>query len=380
MTSALRFHLPPPAPTSRRTVSTTSDVDEMLARNAVVAVGVSGGKDSLAVATAVGKHLDAIGHSGPRLLIHSDLGRVEWKDSLPSCERLADLMGWELVVVRRKAGDMLARWQSRWRANLRRYADLQCVKLILPWSTPSMRFCTSELKTAVITSELRKRYRSQDILNVTGIRRQESDNRAKAPVAAPMTALKRRDATGFCWNAIIEWSIEDVLQEISDAGLRLHEAYTKYGSSRVSCAFCIMSSGQDMIAASTCEDNVPLYVSLVELEAISGFGFQGTRWLADVAPHLLSAELRSRIDRAKVGAKRRVELEKLLPKHLHYTKGWPTELPSVDEADLIARVRRGVADAVGIEVAFITAPEVSMRYAQLLALKTERSARSESAR
>ena len=34
-------------------------------------------------------HLDRIGHTGPRLLIHADLGSVEWRDSLPTCERLA---------------------------------------------------------------------------------------------------------------------------------------------------------------------------------------------------------------------------------------------------------------------------------------------------
>jgi hypothetical protein len=52
---------------------------------------------------------------------------------------------------------MLALWQGRWANNLTRYRDLLCVKLILPWSTPSMRFCTSELKTAVIASALKKR-------------------------------------------------------------------------------------------------------------------------------------------------------------------------------------------------------------------------------
>lgn len=350
-------------------VATTPDVDRLLGGNAVVAVGVSGGKDSVAVALAVARHLDAIGHTGPRVLIHSDLGRVEWKDSLPACERLAAYLGWELVTVRRKAGDMLSRWEGRWLANLRRYVELECVKLILPWSTPSMRFCTSELKTAVITSALRKRFPGQDILNVTGIRRQESDNRAKMPVSSPMIALTRKNARGYAWNAIIEWAIEDVLQAIVDAGLDLHEAYVKYGASRVSCAFCIMSSGADLVAASTCEDNQPLYVRMVELEALSGFGFQGGRWLADVAPHLLSADLLERIAHAKEGAQRRVILEKMLPKHLHYTKGWPTALPSTDEADLIASVRRGVAEAVGIKVKYTNGAEVLARYSDLMAQK-----------
>lgn len=78
---------------AQRKVATTPEIDGLLNRNAVVAIGVSGGKDSVAVALAVGRHLDDIGHTGPRLLIHSDLGRVEWADSLPACERLAAKMG-----------------------------------------------------------------------------------------------------------------------------------------------------------------------------------------------------------------------------------------------------------------------------------------------
>jgi 3'-phosphoadenosine 5'-phosphosulfate sulfotransferase (PAPS reductase)/FAD synthetase len=373
--SRLRLRLPTPnqLERARRRVATTPEVESLLNRNSVVAVGVSGGKDSVAVALAVARHLDDIGHTGPRLLIHSDLGRVEWKDSLPACERLAALLGWELVVVSRSAGDMLARWEGRWAANVRRYTELECVKLILPWSTPSMRFCTSELKTAIITRELRKRFPGQDILNVTGIRRQESDNRAKMPVSAPMKDLTRKGAVGYSWNAIIEWPIEDVLQEISDAGLELHEAYTKYGTSRVSCAFCIMSAIADLEAAASCEDNHPLYVQMVELEAESGFAFQGNRWLADVAPHILSPELQARVEAAKANARRRVELESQLPKHLHYVKGWPTALPTEGEAELIARVRREVAEVLGLEVKYTTGTDVLARYAQLLAMKAAKT-------
>lgn len=361
--------LPASRPESERVVALTPQVEQLIDLNCVVALGVSGGKDSDACALAVIRHLDQVGHTGPRVLIHSDLGSIEWKDSLPSCERLAERLGLELMVVRRNAGDMMARWQGRWANNLKRYTDLSCVKLILPWSTPSMRFCTSELKTAIITSALRKRFPTEAILNVVGVRRQESANRAKMPVSQKMTKLERKNAIGVSWNAIIEWPIQDVLQEIADAGLRLHEAYTTYGTSRVSCVMCIMSSMPDLVAAASCEDNIPVYRELVELEAVSGFGFQGNRWLADVAPHHLSQDLLDRISVAKAGAAQRVAAESELPKHLLFTKGWPTSLPSVAEAELIASVRRRVADAVGIEIGFTTAESVLTRYSELLAAK-----------
>lgn len=352
-----------------RPIATAPEIDDLLQSNAVVAIGVSGGKDSDACALAVCQHLDAIGHTGPRVLVHADLGVVEWTDSQPSCERLAKRVGVELITVRRKAGDMMDRWEGRWRNNVARYSDLSCVKLILPWSTPSMRFCTSELKAAVIASELRKRFPTQSIVNVTGIRRQESANRAKMPVWQPDTRLKRKDAMGVAWNPIIEWPIEIVFQRIAQAGLKLHEAYTTYGASRVSCVFCIMSAGADLQAAASCLDNHDVYCRMVELEAISTFSFQSGKWLADVAPHLLSPALAARIAIAKAQATAREQAEAEIPKHLLYSKGWPSAMPTAAEAALIASVRRRVSEAVSINVQHLSASDVLRRYEQLLLLK-----------
>ena len=358
----------------RPPVATTPEVDDLINRGAVVAIGVSGGKDSDAVALAVAAHLDRVGHRGPRVLIHSDLGRVEWRESLASCERLATKLGMELLVVRRAAGDLLARWQSRWAANVERYKALSCVTLILPWSTPSMRFCQSESKLAVICQALRKRWPSEDIVNVTGIRRQESAARSKMPVSSTVTKLQRKLAAGISWNAIIEWKVEDVFGEIADAGLSLHEAYTVYGASRVSCAFCIMSTARDLAAGVSCEDNQDVYRSMVELEAVSTFAFQGNRWLADVAPQLLSVELRERIDVAKRKATQRVAAEKEIPKHLLFTAGWPSVMPTPSEADVLASVRRRVADAVGLQIGVTTGAAVIERYRDLMTLRSERAA------
>ena len=84
-------------------VAVTPEVATWLKEGAVAALGISGGKDSQAMAIRIAEYLDEIGHKGPRVLIHSDLGVVEWKDSLPVCERLAKRLGWELIVLRRAA-------------------------------------------------------------------------------------------------------------------------------------------------------------------------------------------------------------------------------------------------------------------------------------
>lgn len=81
-----------------RPLSIDDRVSALLAQDAPVAIGVSGGKDSCALALATVAYLDAIGHKGPRVLVHSDLGRVEWRASLPTCERLAARLDRKSVV------------------------------------------------------------------------------------------------------------------------------------------------------------------------------------------------------------------------------------------------------------------------------------------
>jgi 3'-phosphoadenosine 5'-phosphosulfate sulfotransferase (PAPS reductase)/FAD synthetase len=300
------------------------------------------------------------------VLIHADLGVIEWVDSLPSCERLAAQLGLELIVVRRKAGGMITRWQKRWENNVERYRNLSCVRLILPFSTPKMRFCTSELKLAPISSALKKRFPQHAIINVSGIRRQESTNRSKMPVSALDQRLNRKRYAGCTWNSIIDWTLEDVLAEISASGLDLHEAYTRYGANRVSCSFCIMSAAGDLVAASACSDNREAYIAIVELEAVSSFAFQGNKWLADVAPHLLPLELRERVGKAKEIGEIRREIEAELPRHLLFVKGWPTVMPTAAEAELIASVRTRVSRLLGFDSQYLTAKAVLARYAYLI--------------
>ncbi|MDU4254508.1 phosphoadenosine phosphosulfate reductase family protein [Pseudomonas sp.] len=358
-------HLPP--------VAITPIVAELLDRNAVVAVGVSGGKDSDACAIATDEYLDRIGHTGPRLLIHADLGSVEWRQSLPKCEQLAARLGWELVTVARKAGGMMARWETRWQNNVTRYNELSCVKLILPWSTPGMRFCTSELKAAVIASYLKKRFKGQPIINVTGIRREESASRKKADIAKADPRLAQGKIEGITWNPVIEWKIDEVKAAIASRGLVLHEAYTRYQMSRVSCVFCIMSSAADLIASTTCPDNHDIYRTMVELEATSTFAFQSKNWLGDVAPQLLGGELADRLELAKKAAAVREMAEARIPVGLEYQQGWPTRRPSLDEARIIADVRQSVAGAVGLSAGYLDPYSIMDRYDQLMQIKADKT-------
>lgn len=346
---------------SARQIALDPMIDELLAQNAPVAIGVSGGKDSQAAALATVRHLDEIGHTGPRILVHSDLGSVEWQDSLPICEELAEHLGIELKVVARKAGGLMQRWERRHELSVQRYLALSTVTLVPCWSTPSMRFCTSELKAHVITAELSRLFGVQTVVNVTGVRRDESAQRSKSTIAD--IDKKGRLAS---WRPLADWSAEDVFAEIDASGLRPHPAYRLFGMSRVSCQYCIMSSLPDMIAAAAQEESHDLYREMVSLEGRSSFAFQGSRWLGDVAPHLLGEELAGLFAEGKKNALGRVALEKRITKPMLYEKGWPTRMLTDDEADILAEVRTGMAEIFKFQPLYTDRAGIHQRYEQLI--------------
>lgn len=369
-----------------RGVEVDAAIAELLAAGSPVAIGVSGGKDSCAAALATVEHLDAIGHTGPRVLVHADLGDkdpsldVEWSDSLPACERLAAATGLELMIVRRTAGGMMKRWQKRWSNNVARYADLRCVRVILPWSTPSMRFCTSELKSAPIASALVRRFPGQRIISACGIRREEGNGRKKSPRTNASTSAKNKRLTnkraktsGLDWNPIAAWTAGDVFAYCASRGFQMHEGYA-LGMTRISCVFCIMQGQDDQRIAASILAHVPLFRTVVRLEIDSTFGFQGSHWLADVAPQHLDADMLAELAASKARAARRVAIEKRIPKHLLYTKGWPRVMPTDAEAEGLASVRREIAALYGMTVRYTDADAVRARYAELMAINAAKEA------
>lgn len=348
-------------------VAVDQDVTRALAESAPVAIGVSGGKDSQAAVIATMRHLDTIGHAGPRILIHADLGMVEWNDSLSVCEDLAWRYGVELVKVARKAGGLMERWEARWRSSVERYCNLLTVTLVPCWSTPAMRFCTSELKTHVITAELCRRFPGQEVVNVTGVRRAESAARAKQPISDRKPGL-------INWRPVLDWSEEQVFAAIEERGMLPHPAYWQFGMSRVSCRFCIMSNGGDLAAAAAQPEAAPLYRRMVTLEAVSGFAFQGARWLGDVAPHLLGEALAADLEAGKGRAVARKIIESRVPADLLYVKGWPVRVPEQAEAALLSDVRSQVAALYGFDALYLNPGAVIGRYEELMALKEKKDA------
>lgn len=351
-------------------IETTDIVDALIALGAPIAGGISGGKDSSLMAWRLKRYLEEIGYAGEYILVHADLGRIEHTDSLPSCQRIADLLGVELVVVHREKGDMVDRWLQRWNDNVGRYCILKCVKMVLPWSTANMRFCTSEMKTAIICRYLVERFKHETILSAVGLRRQESNTRKNALVCSVQKGLESKTfgTTGYNWNPILAWTLEDVLNYHKIHAIPLHEAYTTFNLSRVSCSFCILSSYADMVASATDARNHDVYRELVDLEITSAFSFQADRWLADVAPHLLSSSQLIGLAEAKRKAATRQRIESKVPAHLEYTRsGWPAVMPTRSEAVLLSEVRRAIADLYGLTISYADPDAILARYEELMA-------------
>jgi 3'-phosphoadenosine 5'-phosphosulfate sulfotransferase (PAPS reductase)/FAD synthetase len=343
----------------------------------VVAIGVSGGKDSTAVAIAVAASMRARYPRVPLLLIHCDLGEMEWRSSAQQCRQLAQHLALPLVIVpplqrsqeEGAQGGLLEGFWLRWGRNLKRYSDLSCVKLIMPWSAPAMRFCTSDYKVTPICRTLVARYPGHTILSVTGVRASESSTREKMPPYAVQDKLCRVKAktTGYSWRPLLRWREEDVWALLRTSSAPLHEAYTRYGSSRVSCSFCIMATPADLQRSAQCPDNAGIYRSLVELEAESAFSFQQDQWLGDIAPHLLTAQDREGLAEAKRRASKRAIAEARIPAALLYDKkGWPTRMITQEEAELLSEVRTVVAETARLDLLVRSPRQIQERYAFLL--------------
>lgn len=338
---------------------------------AIFALNLSGGKDSTMSAHAANDILSALGHpKDRRFCIHADLGRAEWKTTPETVEQHAREIGLPLHTVRREAGDMVARWEQRYAQGLDLYAEMKLARMRSPFSSAGLRFCTAELKRDVLHRHLSSAFPGETIVSVLGIRRQESPARAKTPVSKPDTKLSgKRGCTGLLWHPSVDITTDDVFRYHRENSLTLHEAYTRYNASRLSCAFCVIQSLPDMTISAGVPSNRDLYRHLVGMEASSGFSFQQGRWLADVAPHILGEALSAAITSAKSYAAERRRIEAGIPKDfIKAPKGerWPWRLPNSEEAEAIAAARRLNAEWTGHDFAFQTANDVRSEFSRII--------------
>ncbi|MEL6161990.1 MAG: phosphoadenosine phosphosulfate reductase family protein [Cyanobacteria bacterium J06627_32] len=311
---------------------------------AALAISISGGKDS----DAMLRHLVALhraqGWKGELFAITADLGRIEWPGTLEHIQATCNQLNIELVIVRRQKGSMIDRWEERRQTLIKQ----QSVDAIAPefsselsselriqkegdkpfWSSNTARYCTKELKTAEVDRYLR---RFKSVVCAVGIRAEESSNRARKPhyqVRNDITTVALKASRGLCareheawaeeaialwkerdckgrlaltWNAVFDWSIEQVWEALGTtqedlehrrslyragsvvealSGWPAHWAYVS-GNSRLSCSLCVLASSADI--QNGARHNVTTWLELALMETQSGWSFQQGKWLNAVA-------------------------------------------------------------------------------------------------
>lgn len=226
---------------------TLLSIDELKASpDALFICSHSGGKDSQAMYL----HLKAIIPKERLIVIHADLGKVEWEGTL---DHVKKYLSHELKVI--KAPDLLEMVEKRGM-----------------WPDGKVRYCTSNLKTQPINElswKIAQERGFKYVVNCMGIRAEESPSRAlKAPFE--YNSDKSAPTKGrfiFDWNPIFTWSTRDVFKFIEVSNELPHYAYLQ-GMSRLSCRFCVLANKQDLKLSAKL--NPELLMEYVELEKRMG--------------------------------------------------------------------------------------------------------------
>lgn len=284
-------------------------IKKAISKGARLYSNISGGKDGQAMTKVL------LDWNFPiQGLIHADLGKAEWKESLLHCKKLSELHNIPLHIVTRKDGrDLVDHWQHRMN---------QLTGTGKPfWSSSANRYCTSDLKRDPINVF----YTSTGfdfIISCEGIRSQESVARAKKE---PLTIRERSSSSFYkgmtveeavanftpgkrlvlTWFPIFNFSIAEVwatygnsqvqleyfrrqyqktglinMGYVNDQTWNFHPGYV-YGNERISCAICVLASENDIKIGA--KHNPELYDRLVKMELESGCTFRKDFSLASLS-------------------------------------------------------------------------------------------------
>jgi 3'-phosphoadenosine 5'-phosphosulfate sulfotransferase (PAPS reductase)/FAD synthetase len=221
-----------------------------------ILINTSGGKDSSAAASVVHDRAAAAGVLDRLLLAHATF-EEEWPGTVALIQAQADQLGLPLRVVGR--GERLLDYARR-RGR---------------WPSPRQRWCTSDFKRApidrIITSlQPRRGIDPARILNVMGIRAEESPARAKRQ---PFRRDERRSNSRRLvdeWYPIFRWTTAQVWAYIRQRAIPTHPAYG-LGLPRLSCRFCIFAPRDALILAGHANPDLLREYAAVEREINHAF-------------------------------------------------------------------------------------------------------------
>lgn len=243
-----------------------------LIRNAdVILLNSSGGKDSqamLAYVAGLARQVDALDRI---VVLHCDLGRVEWKGTRDLASLHARQLGLRFEVRSREKekGDLLDQIEERGM-----------------FPSADVRYCTAYHKREIARALIRKfdalysrHWRRGVVLDCLGIRAAESSKRSRRLPLAEDTALTTRGRSVYTWLPIHAWTDTEVWRQIARSGLPYSPVYDD-GMRRLSCCFCVLAGKDDLVcAARLLPDLARVYV---DLESRIGHQFKPDLAIADV--------------------------------------------------------------------------------------------------
>jgi 3'-phosphoadenosine 5'-phosphosulfate sulfotransferase (PAPS reductase)/FAD synthetase len=247
-------------------------------------VNSSAGKDSQAMLSHLVRLSDETGVSRSKfVVVHADLGRVEWPGTLQLARAQAEKLGLRFEVVEREE-DLLDHVLTRDKALRARPDD---DGKAAAWPSSTTRWCTSDHKTSQVVKLITRLVDEIDpkrigrpvrILNCLGIRAAESYARAKKVPFGPDPAGngKRRIDR---WLPIFHWSEDQVWKEIRRSGLPHHPAYDQ-GMKRLSCCFCVLASTDDLVTAARLMPE--LAATYADVERQIGKSFKNGQSMAEI--------------------------------------------------------------------------------------------------
>ncbi|MFJ9890842.1 phosphoadenosine phosphosulfate reductase family protein [Streptomyces sp. NPDC091287] len=234
----------------------------------VILVASSAGKDSQAMLDYVAQLAREAGVSERIVVLHNDLGEVEWPGTSELAREQAEHYGFRFEMRHREQGLLLDQVRARGM-----------------WPSAKARYCTSDQKRGparkLITQLVREQGldRQARVLYCLGLRAQESSGRAKKPVLALDQSASSGVRQVTTWHPILDWTEDEVWARIHSSGVRYHWAYDK-GMKRLSCSFCVLASREDLECAARLRPDMA--ATYVALEAEIGHRFKADLSMADI--------------------------------------------------------------------------------------------------
>lgn len=218
-------------------MTTTPNLNEY----AYILVNSSGGKDSQTALRRVIRLADEQGCPRDNIVVvHCDLGDMEWEGTKELAEAQAKHYGLEFIVVRRRTAEGVEE-------SLLDYAERRG-----KWPSSTQRWCTSDFKRGpagrAVTAVSKRVAGEHKILQVFGFRAEESPARAKREEFSTNARLTTKTRTVHDWLPIHDWNEEQVWLDIVESGVPYHKAYD-LGMPRLSCVFCIFAPKAALIIA-----------------------------------------------------------------------------------------------------------------------------------